>query len=114
NFEEEFKQSKDPIEFVKMNELSQVEKQVLVEKHLISPQLTKTNSSGVFISKSEQVSIMINEEDHIRIQVYLSGLNLSQGLSEAFLYDDWIESRVDYAFNKKQGYLTSCPTNVGT
>lgn len=114
HFRDEFKKSKDPIEFVKMNELSHIEKQVLVEKHLISPQLTKTNSSGVFISESEQVSIMVNEEDHIRIQVYLSGLNLSKALTEAFLYDDWIENQVDYAFNKKQGYLTTCPTNVGT
>lgn len=113
-FNHAFTNSKDALAFIKMNELSQIEKQVLVEKHLISPQLVKTNASGAFISKSEQVSIMVNEEDHIRIQVYLPGLNLTNALQEAFIYDDLIEHDVDYAFNKKRGYLTSCPTNVGT
>src|SRR5699024_4634391 len=65
-------------------------------------------------SKNEQVSLMINEEDHIRIQLYFPGFQLDKALEKAFEFDDWIESKVNYAFDEKKGYLTSCPTNVGT
>ena len=57
---------------------------------------------------------MINEEDHLRIQLYLPGYQLAEGLKQASELDDWIEERIDYAFDEKLGYLTSCPTNVGT
>src|SRR5690625_342878 len=57
---------------------------------------------------------MVNEEDHIRIQLYFPGFQLNTALSEAFQFDDWLEENIDYAFDEKKGYLTSCPTNVGT
>lgn len=103
------------LQFIGMEELKPVEKQVLVEKHLISPQLAeKTKNSGVLISENEQVSVMVNEEDHIRMQLYFPGLQLENALTQAFLFDDWLEEKIDYAFEETRGYLTSCPTNVGT
>lgn len=102
-------------EFIKMKDLQRIEKRVLVEKHLISPNLADNNEVGaVLISNNEQASIMVNEEDHIRLQVYYPGFELSKALESALELDDWIEERVQYAFDERRGYLTSCPTNVGT
>src|SRR5690606_18122662 len=102
-------------EFIKMKDLQRIEKRVLVEKHLISPNLADNNEVGaVLISNNEQASIMVNEEDHIRLQVYYPGFELSKALESALELDDWIEERVQYAFDEHRGYLTSCPTNVGT
>lgn len=102
-------------ELLKMDLLQQLQKQVLVEKHLISPNLAEQSIGGACIlSPNEEVSIMINEEDHIRIQCILSGLQLQEALELANAVDDQLEEHLDYAFNEVQGYLTSCPTNVGT
>ncbi|MFC7061793.1 protein arginine kinase [Halobacillus seohaensis] len=102
-------------EVVEMNDLQPIEKRVLVEKHLISPHLTDHSKySASLISQNEQVSIMINEEDHIRIQLYFPGFQLDRALEQASQLDDWLEEKVDYAFDENRGYLTSCPTNVGT
>ena len=101
--------------FVPIRELTGIEKRVLVEKHLISPHLAKQgNAAAAIISKNEQVSVMINEEDHIRIQLYFPGFQLRKALEKAFEFDDWLEEKVNYAFDETRGYLTSCPTNVGT
>ncbi|WP_010652139.1 protein arginine kinase [Oceanobacillus massiliensis] len=105
----------EDLEFVSTKELTPVEKSVLVEKHLISPHLAKySDQAGALISQNEQVSVMINEEDHIRIQLYFPGLQLKEALEQAFAIDDWLEEKVNYAFDETKGYLTSCPTNVGT
>lgn len=102
-------------QFVPMHDLSSIEKRVLVEKHLISPHLAKhSETAASLISKSEQVSVMINEEDHIRIQLYFPGFQLSKALEKAFELDDWLEEKINYAYDETRGYLTSCPTNVGT
>lgn len=101
-------------QFISIQELSAIEKRILVEKHLISPNLEKFPESAALISDNEQVSIMINEEDHLRIQLYFPGYQLTEALENAFELDDWIEEKVSYAFDEKCGYLTSCPTNVGT
>ena len=109
-----FQQYKD-FEFIPINDLSRIEKRLLVEKHLISPYMIKhVRPSAVMISKNEQVSIMVNEEDHIRLQMYLPGFQLEETLQRANELDDWLEEYIDYAFDEKRGYLTSCPTNVGT
>ncbi len=118
-FQESFvNQPYDPFgsfELLKMNELQPIEKRVLVEKHLISPHLAEdANLGACLLSENEEVSIMINEEDHIRIQCLLPGFQLTEGLKVANGLDDWIEKNIDYAFDEKRGYLTSCPTNVGT
>ncbi|RDW18532.1 protein arginine kinase [Oceanobacillus chungangensis] len=105
----------EDFEFISIRDLTAVEKHVLVEKHLISPHLVKySDESAALISQNEQISVMINEEDHIRIQLYYPGLQLERALEDAFAFDDWLEERVDYAFDETRGYLTCCPTNVGT
>ena len=103
------------LELLIMNQLQPLEKRVLVEKHLISPHLAEDSTFGAcLLSENEEISIMINEEDHIRIQCLFPGLQLEEALKAANSLDDWIETNIDYAFDEKRGYLTSCPTNVGT
>jgi protein arginine kinase len=103
------------MELLKIEELQPLHKRVLVEKHLISPHLAEDSPYGaVLLTENEEVSIMINEEDHIRIQCLFPGLQLSEALDAANEIDDWLESSIQYAFDEKYGYLTSCPTNVGT
>lgn len=103
------------IELLKIDEMQPLQKRVLVEKHLISPHLAEDSPYGaVLLTENEEVSIMINEEDHIRIQCLFPGLQLSEALDAANEIDDWLESNIQYAFDEKHGYLTSCPTNVGT
>lgn len=97
-----------------LNDSSLIEKRMLVDKHLISTKLLKGEHTGVLISENEQLSIMINEEDHLRIQLYYPGLQLDEALEQAFVIDDWLEEQIDYAFAEQFGYLTSCPSNVGT
>lgn len=101
--------------FYDMQDTGFVDRYVLVERHLISPNLANQGSIGAaLISQDEQISIMLNEEDHIRIQTVLPGLQLREAWNSASAMDDKIESKVDYAFDERLGYLTSCPTNVGT
>ncbi|MGG3449713.1 protein arginine kinase [Domibacillus aminovorans] len=103
------------LELLKMEDLSPLQKRVLVEKHLISPLLAESSLYGAaLISEQEDISIMVNEEDHLRIQCLSSGLQLQETLNEANRIDDMIEESVQYAFDEKRGYLTACPTNVGT
>ncbi|BAB03821.1 protein arginine kinase [Halalkalibacterium halodurans] len=102
-------------ELLCMDDMKPNVKRVLVEKHLISPHLAEESKHGaVMLSEDESISIMINEEDHLRIQCLFPGFQLSEALVLASGIDDWIEGKVDYAFDEKRGYLTSCPTNVGT
>ncbi|WP_335872132.1 protein arginine kinase [Bacillus sp. 2205SS5-2] len=106
---------KQVFELFKMNELQALQKRVLVEKHLISPQLSDNSRYGaVLLSEEEDISLMINEEDHLRIQCLFPGLQLTEALQKANEIDDWIEKKLDFAYDEQMGYLTSCPTNVGT
>lgn len=103
------------LELLQMNDLKENEKRVLVEKHLISPNLSNDAKAGaVLLSEDESLSIMVNEEDHFRVQCLLSGFQLDEVLNYANNMDDWLEEKLDFAFDEKRGYLTSCPTNVGT
>jgi len=98
-----------------MAETNLLDKEILFERHLISQELAvKDEGCGVFVSPDECLSIMINEEDHIRIQSLQSGLNLTDAWHAADRLDDELEARLTYAFSPKLGYLTSCPSNVGT
>ncbi len=101
--------------FLKMNDLSDLEKQVLREKNLISIDHAKnTDGRALLINNELNLSIMINEEDHLRIQSFGAGLEFSKIWHRADQIDDLIESKVSYSFSDKWGYLTTCPTNVGT
>ncbi len=95
--------------------LTELEKKALVEKHLISPLLAAESKHGALLLRSDEaVSIMINEEDHLRIQAILPGLQLEEAWCEANRYDDLLENELDVAFDDHYGYLTACPTNIGT
>lgn len=98
-----------------MADINNIEKLVLLEKHLVSPDLIKNKrAGGALISNDEKISVMVNEEDHIRIQTILCGLQLKSAWELGDKIDNLIEERVEFAYNEKIGYLTSCPTNVGT
>jgi protein arginine kinase len=99
-----------------LDELSPLESQFLVEKHLISIYHAREKHAyrGCIFNQKETLSIMVNEEDHFRIQYLLSGLQLKNIWKLINEIDDKIEKKVTYAFSEKEGYLTSCPTNVGT
>lgn len=100
---------------LELAKLSDTEKQVLVEKHLISPNLANESRNGaVIVSEDESVSIMINEEDHLRIQCLYPGLQIQEAWELANRIDDVFEAHIEYAFDEKRGYLTGCPTNIGT
>ncbi len=103
------------LELFRFKDISPIDKQVLVEKHLISKELADSNlDTAALISKDEQISIMINEEDHLRIQCLASGMQLEKVFELCNFLDDTISEKIDIAYNDKIGYLTSCPTNVGT
>lgn len=103
------------ISYLPLHKLTTVEKKVLIEKHLISPNFAEYNESrGLALSNNHKVAIMVNEEDHLRIQVLMAGNKLSEALSLASKIDDYLEKNLDIAYKEKFGYLTSCPTNVGT
>lgn len=98
-----------------LQELSALEKQVLVERHLISREhAAKSAGSAVVINKGQTLSIMINEEDHLRMQVLRPGLQLHNAFKALDKVDSTLENKLDFAFHPQLGYLTACPTNVGT
>jgi len=101
--------------YIDLSQLEQVDRQFLVERHLISREHAESQGArSVAIDCREKFSLMINEEDHLRIQVMQSGLDLSSVWEQINHIDDLIEEKVAYAFHDQWGYLTACPTNVGT
>lgn len=113
------KKSNSPVasdfSFIKMSELTSSQSVSLVEKRLVSPEfISNTDGRALLISKDECFSIMINEEDHIRLQVITKGLSLEQAYDTADKLDTLLDENLDFAFDEKLGYLTQCPTNLGT
>lgn len=105
----------DNFAFFDISGMEPIERQALVEKHLISPDLAaKQTRSGVIISKDEKISIMINEEDHLRIQCLHRGMQLDKAWENCKKLDAMLEEKIDFAYDNNFGYLTCCPTNVGT
>jgi protein arginine kinase len=103
------------LELIRIEQLSPLERQILVEKHLISPQHAEPDGyKAVVLNPEESVSIMVNEEDHLRLQVLLPALQLHESWRIANALDDALEGYLDFAFDEERGYLTACPTNVGT
>lgn len=101
--------------YVDVDGLESVDRQFLVERQLISRELAESDGArSVAIDTQEQFSLMVNEEDHLRIQLMKSGLDLGNAWDQINAIDDAIESKVNYAYDKRLGYLTACPTNVGT
>lgn len=99
---------------LEIDQLNDLEKQVLVERHLISRELTGQPDAGVAISSDQSCAIMINEEDHLRMQVLRRGFDFEQVWQTMDALDTELEQSMPYAFSCELGYLTACPTNVGT
>src|SRR5215467_4139189 len=98
-----------------LQDLSALDRQVLVERHLISREhAAKGAGSAVVINRRQTLSVMINEEDHLRMQSIRSGLQLKQAFKLVDKIDSALESKLEFAFDRYLGYLTACPTNVGT
>ena len=101
--------------FIASTELPELDRQFLLERHLVSRELfLEEGKSAVVITPDEMVSLMVIEEDHLRLQVFQSGLNLVETWRIADEIDSELEKDLDYAFDGTLGYLTACPTNVGT
>src|SRR6266480_7894646 len=106
----------DPnLSYLNVPALSPLDRQLLVERQLISRELAVAEGPrGVAVGPHETVSLMVNEEDHLRLQVMRSGFALDEAWQDIDKVDDLLEQKVDYAFSDEFGYLTACPTNVGT
>jgi protein arginine kinase len=102
-------------EFIRLAEISPLERQLLVEKHLISPQQTQNvKYKAAIVREDEAVSVMVNEEDHLRIQTIFPGLQPLEAWYLASKVDDGFAEKLEFAGSERLGYLTACPTNVGT
>jgi len=101
--------------FIRMDTLSAVDKQFLLERHLISQEHSRSaKGKGLVLSGSEEFSIMINEEDHLRLQVIVAGFDLDRAWLFINKLDDSLSKYLRFSFSPELGYLTACPTNVGT
>lgn len=101
--------------FTKLDTLTPTQQKTYVEDHLISPSILENEDiASFFLSEDEKATIMINEEDHLRIQTLLPGLDLERAWEISSSIDDKLEEKLKYAYDPELGYLTACPTNVGT
>lgn len=103
------------LKYIEMKTLTQAQIVSLAERHLISPEFASSaQGRALLLSDSEEISVMLQEEDHIRLQVMKPGLSLSEAYTEADRLDSAINEKVKFAFDERLGYLTECPTNLGT
>jgi protein arginine kinase len=103
------------LNFVNVGELDRIEKRFLMERYIISREMALGDGErALFLSADQSLNIMLNEEDHLRIQGLESGLRLRNAWQKANDVDDQLGQKLDYAFSDKWGFLTACPTNVGT
>ncbi len=103
------------VSLLRLNDIDTIDRQFLVERHLMSQEHSlNTDGKALVISDEEVLSIMVNEEDHLRIQVMRSGLNLEETWKSIDAIDDALSKKLDFAYSRSWGYLTACPTNTGT
>jgi protein arginine kinase len=103
------------LNYFDLEKMPELDRQFLVERHLISRELKEGDGPrGMALNDTESASVMVNEEDHIRLQVMRSGFDLSGAWEQINELDDRLEENLDLAFSQELGYLTACPTNVGT
>lgn len=105
------------LKFLRIRDMDDITKLTLVEKHIISPNIISNKNeeeSGIIINDEENICIMVNEEDHIRIQIFNSGLDIKNTMNLAKEIDEKLDEILHFSSNKEYGYLTACPTNVGT
>ena len=103
------------ITWFELGDVSEIDRRCLVERHIISRELAAAEGQrGVAVDGAQRLAIMANEEDHLRLQIIFPGLQLQEAWLEADSVDNHLEEEITYAFSPKLGYLTACPTNVGT
>ncbi|MFR0823640.1 MAG: protein arginine kinase [Clostridia bacterium] len=105
------------LRYFELKDMDDITKMSLVEKHIISPDIVlekQQDTLGILLNEEENICIMLNEEDHFRIQVFCAGLDLQNTMNLAIEIDEKLANQFHYACNKTYGYLTACPTNVGT
>ncbi len=103
------------MEILPIHNFSQLDRQILLERHLVSKEHIESDGfAGIALTQDEQISVMINEEDHLRLQVIFSGFQLDKAWKVMNDLDDELSTHLEYAFNAPLGFLTACPTNVGT
>ena len=102
------------LKFLKLKDMDDITKRSLIEKNLISPTYGMNEDGSILINDEENICIMINEEDHIRIQVFSAGQELKNALNLEMEIDEKLSKLIPYSYSEKYGFLTSCPTNVGT
>ena len=103
------------LKYIDMADVPQTEIAAMVERHIISPEFAEENADrAIIISADESISIMIGEEDHVRIQVILGGLQLDKAYDTAEQLDSLLYNEMHFAFDRSLGFLTECPTNLGT
>ncbi len=101
--------------YLDLGRMDEIDRQFLVERQLVSREIAEAEGDrSVAIDQNERFSVMVNEEDHLRIQVMCSGLDLQSAWTRIDEIDDQLEKRLTYAYHDSLGYLTACPTNVGT
>ena len=101
-------------DFIELDNVPDKDRLTLAEEHLISPQMLEGSGKSILLNKDKTMSIMLMEEDHIRLQIIYPGLKLDEAYETANRVDDVIEENLTYAFDEDFGYLTACPTNAGT
>lgn len=102
------------LKLYKLSDIDEITKQSLVEKNILSKDILNRRNGAFLLNEDESVCVMLNEEDHIRIQVVNSGLDFKNTYNKAKEIDEQISNNIKYAFDEKYGYLTTCPTNLGT
>jgi protein arginine kinase len=105
----------DSLDFFRNEDLDDLHKNIFIERHLISPTLASQNANrGVLVLEGERCSILINEEDHLRMQSFRSGFNPMGAWEDVDSIDDRLAQAIPFSFSREYGYLTACPTNIGT
>lgn len=106
--------NKEKYNFLRTENIDEVNLYSLVEKHLISPDFVNYKDTAIIENKDESLVIMVNEEDHLRMQAFRSGFNVDECYNNVKSFENELNERLEFAKSDKYGYLTSCPTNVGT
>jgi protein arginine kinase len=103
------------LKYIEMCDIPETQRFAMVERHIISPEFASNGIDGaIILSEDESISIMVGEEDHVRIQVILGGLQLEQAYETAEKIDALLYEKLHFAFDSRLGFLTECPTNLGT
>lgn len=105
---------KDKYNVLELNNMDEVTKKSLFETHVISKELLNGNNSALIMDEEKNITTMINEEDHLRIQAFADGFDIDKAYENITFFDNYLESKLEYAYNENYGYITACPTCIGT